>query len=134
MFFCVKFLFVLFFVTIIESKPQGDSILFRDDDEPQSYLSLNDEKQILPSNDAVRLVPDDNEIVQKESENGEFFQGDIVLLPEQKEYLTASKSGVPTRTGWLDEYYRWPKDNDGYVILPYTLAAKSKFCKNKNLF
>lgn len=136
MFIFVKFLFGVCIVKLVIAKPVNDAILFRDDDESQSYLNLNDENQILPSKDKTRLLPDTNEIVQKELENGEFFQGDIVLLPDQKEYLSTnlSDSTVPVRTGWLDEYYRWPKNDQGYVLLPYIISKKSGFSEIINKF
>ena len=131
-------LFSLFlFALKLNAKPFDDKIVFKDADEPQSYISLIEESQILPFDESSRLIQDDNEMVQQELEQGQFFQGDIVLQPEQKEFLKANLSDVkvPTRTGWLDEYYRWPKDINGFVVLPYDLSAKSQFCKKplKNL-
>lgn len=58
----------------------------------------------------------------------ERFQDDIVLSKKQKEAL---KNPVGTRTGLLDEDYRWPKNDDGYVIVPF--AISSDFCKSKQV-
>lgn len=113
----------------ISAKPQNDRIVFRDQDEPDNDVRLEDENQILPS-EGGKLIVDDSEIVEQHLEHGNFFQGDIVLVQDQKEYLLANDSSeFPIRTGWVDEYYRWPKDNDGNVIMPYHIASESGYCK-----
>lgn len=52
------------------------------------------------------------------------YQGDILLTPEQKEYLERpDNEGVTdTRTGLLDESYRWPMGGNGKVIVPYVIS------------
>lgn len=135
MFVCVKSLLVLILLHDgIKAKPVDDAIFFPDD-VPETFVGLNDENQILRSKDESRLIADDIE-VKKGLENGRLYQGDIVLQPAQKEELNAIKNGdlLPTRTGVLDEEYRWPKDDRGNVILTYNIDANAKFCKNKNKF
>lgn len=136
MFFCAKCLLVLTALVLafkVGAKPANDFV-FRDEDEAEHdppLLRLEDEKQILPS-DRSKLLGGESEIIEPHLENGKFFQGDIVLVQDQKEYLLANdtKDGsVPTRTGWIDEYYRWPKDKNGDVILPYYVSPESQYSK-----
>lgn len=141
MFVCAKSLLVLTSLVIaykVSARPSNDFV-FRDETEYEPDLpplTLEEENQILPS-DRTKLLGGENEIVEQRLENGKFFQGDIVLVQDQKEYLLANESGssVPTRTGWIDEFYRWPKDSNGYVILPYYVAPKSEYSeKSKDSF
>lgn len=121
----------LVLIVQINAKPPNDRIIFRDQDEPEDVVGLADENQILPSEEG-KLIADENEIVEQHLENGNFFQGDIVLVQDQKDYLLANDTGdgsLPTRTGWIDEFYRWPKDKHGNVILPYHVSSKSGYCK-----
>lgn len=77
--------------------------------------------------DAKAIVEEasDNEINSIENPSSqfeEFFQGDIVLTPEQKEILqpdSPDKSSKGTRTGLINVFNRWPKNGQGYVIVPY---------------
>lgn len=65
--------------------------------------------------------------VQSESgdlEDGDHFQGDIRLSPEQEE-MFLNKSGTFSsgiRTGLIDENYRWPMNDDGFVNVPFQLS------------
>lgn len=127
-----SFVLLLVFSTLAVAKPSGDQIVFRDEEDSDSgageLLKLEDEKQILPS-EQTRLIGSEAESVVLKLENGKYYQGDIVLVQEQKEYLLANDSDLPTRTGWIDEAYRWPKDNRGNVILPYYVSPQSQFSK-----
>jgi len=129
MIFCTKRLSVLFTVVLIaevSAKPTNDFV-FRDDDvnDNQPPITLEEENQILPS-DKTKLLGGENEIVEQHLENGRFFQGDIVLIQEQKHFLLSNDS-TPTRTGWIDEYYRWPKDKHGNAIMPYYVDPDSDY-------
>jgi hypothetical protein len=61
------------------------------------------------------------------SEYGSFYQGDINLLPEQRDVIK-NKSPIADRTGIINIFYRWPKNAKGMVIVPYVIDYKSKFC------
>ncbi|CRL02609.1 CLUMA_CG015841, isoform A [Clunio marinus] len=113
----------------VKAKPFDDKIVFRDDDDDLSLLNLESSNQLLQSVDDLRALNTEGEIVQKESEEGEHFQGDIKLLPEQKEFLLANESdgSLPTRTGLTNEYFRWPKDRNGFVVVPYVISPKSQY-------
>lgn len=54
------------------------------------------------------------------------FQCDLELLPQQEAAMYQSvrvKKEVP------HESYKWPKDKDGLVIVPYRISQSSQFCK-----
>lgn len=61
------------------------------------------------------------------SEAADHFQCDLELLPEQREamYLPSHirKSDGPR------ELYKWPKDKEGFVIVPYRISYSSFYCK-----
>lgn len=59
-------------------------------------------------------------------EYGEYFQGDIVVDEEQKEYLLRNDTDgtFSTRTGILFLSARWPKNSMGLVIVPYTIGME----------
>lgn len=63
---------------------------------------------------------------RSESEFGNKFQGDIDLTPEQEAMMNGTRGG---RTGLLNNFYRWPKNQNGYVVLPYAFEPNSMFCK-----
>lgn len=112
------------FASEVIARPSGDSFVFRDDED------VSDDNQILPSIDDLKSIGESDEVVKYELENGKLFQGDIKLVQDQKDYYLAKPNGsVPTRTGWIDEYYRWPKDKEGHVIVPFYLSPQSKFSK-----
>jgi hypothetical protein len=62
------------------------------------------------------------------SEYGSFYQGDIRLLPEQRDIIE-DKSPIGERTGIIHPFYRWPKNSDGMVIVPYVFDYVAQFCK-----
>jgi hypothetical protein len=72
-----------------------------------------------------------NEKSDDSMEYGEYFQGDLELMPEQdKVFKSKDESDIlDTRTGQLNEYYRWPKNSQGYVIVPYHIYEESGYCE-----
>lgn len=128
-----SFLIILAVSAMALGKPAGDQIVFRDEDDTEGApFTLEDENEVfIPAK--TRLDGEKNEVVAQRLEHGKFFQGDIKLVQEQKEYLLANNSdgSIPTRTGWIDEYYRWPKDDRGNVIMPYSIATDSGYCESK---
>lgn len=56
------------------------------------------------------------------------FQCDLTLLPQQKKlmYLSA-RSGASADASY--DLYRWPKNKDGFVIVPYAIPKSSKYCE-----
>ena len=128
--------FLLSFVTKIFSFPlPDDRIIFRDDD----YDGRVDDSVDDIRFDQTRLLSDSNllksdnltreflydERAQQKFENGQFFQGDIILQQEQIDILKYPDDDDPfgTRTGVLSENYRWPKNKNGKVIVPYEFSS-----------
>lgn len=130
-----KFLFltVSLFISRAATFPVADDrIIFRDEDEvddspddllrDQSRLLL-DSRILKSDNTSKEFLLDDK--AQQKLEDGKFYQGDIVLMADQKEIIESEPDDDPfgTRTGILSEYYRWPKDkSEGKVIVPYTIS------------
>lgn len=70
--------------------------------------------------------------ILKSLETG-IFQGDIILTPDQDEYLH-NPSVKQARTGLLETRYKWPKNQDGFVLLPYTISDAAGFSETKLFF
>lgn len=66
-------------------------------------------------------------------EEGNFFQGDIELEPDQREAMlsndTDDNSGSSVRTGLLSDHYRWNKNRRGIVEVPFSLSRNARFCE-----
>jgi hypothetical protein len=73
-------------------------------------------------------------------EYGNYFQGDMMLTDEQREYFLSNDTEIneeeekeggdwSQRTGLKDEKYRWPKNDEGQVIVPYIIDEESEFCE-----
>lgn len=58
---------------------------------------------------------------------GKDFQCDLVLLPQQQESMFVSVR-VKKSEVFVD-LYKWPKDKEGLVIVPYRISHSSQFCK-----
>lgn len=58
------------------------------------------------------------------------FQGDIKLSELQKELFFGPKVNNTLKTGWNHPSFRWPKNAQGYVIVPYNFAANQGFSKH----
>jgi hypothetical protein len=61
--------------------------------------------------------------------NGNYYEGDIRLTPEQEKYYKSNGTEVQTRTGRVDVTFRWPKGPKGNVIVPYLVDPASDFSK-----
>lgn len=114
----IFFTLVTICAQIAVSKPVIDdgTILFRDENELDS-------NEILTA-DGEALHP---ESVNIKLESGQFFQGDIVLIPDQEDLLSLNSTGsdddLQSRTGILLENQRWPKNEAGFVIMPFTISS-----------
>lgn len=70
-----------------------------------------------------------NEERGKNLELGKFYQGDMKLEPEQLAALLRNETEqtqVESRTGLLSENYRWPKNMEGKVVVPFLTEGFSK--------
>ncbi|KAG5668447.1 hypothetical protein PVAND_016387 [Polypedilum vanderplanki] len=124
-------IFNLIFFTSVFCRPQNDRIVFRDENDGASTDSL------LPGpNNTIAFIIHPQ--AQRSLENGNYFQGDMNLLPQQEKYFTTNdtdddaeneneEDGLFTRTGIINTKYRWPKDKEGHVILPYVIDELAKF-------
>lgn len=118
------------------ARPSNDQIVFRDDEDDGNQLT----SQILPSvNSSQRFIVHPKASLKLE--NGEYFQGDMALTPEQQKlYLTedngededgSEPEGLISRTGIINTKFRWPKNANGNVIVPYKINDLSNFCEKK---
>ena len=123
----MKWLLIGFFVlfTSIASKPvvENDQIVFQEDNE------LGSSEILKPDNEGIN-----EEAMNLKLESGNFFQGDIVLSPDQEDLIalnsTADDDDLESRTGILLESQRWTKNQAGFAILPYTITT-TDYCKIK---
>jgi hypothetical protein len=63
------------------------------------------------------------EITQEQNQQSFESGADIVLLPEQEELLNSNDDIPITRTGATWKSYRWPRDNNGKVNVPYEISS-----------
>lgn len=133
----VKFLLVLT-VTLICSKINSlDSSNYRKLVFPDGRLFYNlnfnesHKNQILPRSENLQSFVNEDVNEQPRLENRKYFQGDIILSSEQKEFLSTSKTNdsISTRTGVNLDDYHWAKAELGEVVIPYFVGKKSGFCK-----
>lgn len=127
-----SFIFVVFCsVTIVIAIPlnKDDRIVFQDED------SNDFQNEIFKGDNKDNFRLDLSENVQKDLENGRFFQGDIILHGDQKDLVmshqnfTESEDNIPTRTGIINEQYRWPKNNFNFPTMPYIIDSSSGYCE-----
>lgn len=135
-------LIALFVVSFAAALPAPrDEIFFRDEDDDDyggNVLKIEDDNELLPSTQA-KSIGSERETVDMKLMNGEYFQGDIKLNDDQKNIVNSNDT-LPSRTGVIDEFYRWPKSDRGFVLVPYYLHKESQFSElrfkkfSRNLF
>jgi len=138
----MKIIVFLFISTnLISSFPiDYDQIIFPDDNKLEKIFNkveelkfdrknLLDDTNLLKSENTTEEFFYDKEADSK-FEQGNHFQGDIVLLDDQRKYLHNTKGddsdSFGTRTGLIWEGYRWPKNKYGRVTIPYEIS--NVFC------
>ncbi|XP_070501172.1 low choriolytic enzyme-like [Chironomus tepperi] len=98
-------------------KESNDPVKDEDDSDDQDDFSflLNNTNILRSENDTEEVLLE----VQKggKSKYGKHFQGDIALMPDQVKLLNSMD--FSDRTGLKSAIYRWPKDIDGKVNVPY---------------
>ncbi len=57
------------------------------------------------------------------------FQCDLTLLPQQKKLMYFGSRSDASAADVSYDLYRWPKNKEGYVIVPYAIPKSSKYCK-----
>lgn len=90
---------------------------------------LNDANILKSDNASIEFIKDD---AANYLENGLYFQGDILLIQDQEDYLKQKLSDddkFPSRTGVISETYRWPRNgkNSEKVIVPFEIS--DDYCK-----
>lgn len=59
--------------------------------------------------------------------NDKNFQCDLTLLPQQKKLMYFGARSTSADASY--DIFRWPKNSDGQVIVPYAISKTSQFCK-----
>lgn len=123
-----KFL-IIFLIFFSFSLASPTNFIFRDDEESSLH-----QFDVLPSKNATQIFMFHPNATRK-AENGEFFQGDMVLTEAQQRFYEGDDvedenevDGIFTRTGVLNTRYRWPKES-GKVIVPFKINNDAKFCE-----
>lgn len=58
------------------------------------------------------------------------FQCDLTLLPQQKKLMYfGARSDATGAADVSYDLYRWPKNKEGFVIVPYSIPKSSQYCK-----
>lgn len=133
-----KILILSVLVNLVISHPvPADNFYFPDeiDDSVDDLRSLNQlrflgDSNILKSDNATpQFIKDDSAQGQ---ENGYFYQGDILLIQDQEDYLKQKldeNDRFPSRTGVISEAYRWPRSSaSDKVVVPFEISEE--YCKH----
>lgn len=125
--FSRKIKFILIFILVITKTSAFPSVT------EQNLQEESGEEQILES-DVPKLQGEDEVIVNHDLQYGKnLFQGDLKLDETQREVLlkndSESTAFLSSRTGVLDTDYRWPKNPQGHVVIPYIIDGLSGYCK-----
>lgn len=117
----------------------------RFDDDEEFDDSASDFKPILKYSKSLsaNLVTSQNtsddffvdKTVELRYQNGGFYQGDMMLMPDQEKFYFNSSSeesdeeeegGFPSRTGVIGKKYRW-RDVNGYPTIFYKFWQESEY-------
>lgn len=133
----IFFIILTIFITFSSCRPAIDGgFVFREDDDSPSTPSR--QIDVLPPKNGSQIFMFHPNATRK-LENGEFFQGDMVLTEAQQRFYDGDDEneeendeneaeGLFTRTGVLNTKYRWPK-KEGKVIVPFKISNEAKFCE-----
>jgi hypothetical protein len=133
--------FLIFCISLISGQPiddyriiypdyeKIDEIVGRFGDLKADPKSLLDDPNLLRSGKITEDFLIDKDADTK-LENGNYYQGDIILQEDQIEMINRIKiddgtdvddDTFGTRTGLIWAAYRWPKDSKGSVVVPYVI-------------
>jgi hypothetical protein len=141
--FLRKLVTIFLVLSVCDGGPisKSDLIIFRDDSGEKVEIvqetsksgitaKVEEVKNFEPSAAKQSTNDDETYINDIKSENGKFFQGDMILQKDQEELFFSNKTNILSRTGLLHERYRWPMYSDGNVYVPYKIADRhfSKLC------
>lgn len=73
-----------------------------------------------------------NPVLEGSGIYGEKFQGDIKLTENQEKILqdVDQVEGHNPRTGTVHLFYRWPKNMQGFVVVPYRINLSDDFSES----
>lgn len=126
-----SFLFLALICKISAIPIKNDQIYFPDeiDDSVQDLRTFNPLKLLSDSN---ILKSDNNSFIKDEAalqdlESGKFYQGDILLVQDQEDFLKLKlddNDKFPSRTGVISESYRWPRSSlkPDTVVVPFVIS------------
>ncbi|KAL7020189.1 hypothetical protein ACKWTF_011407 [Chironomus riparius] len=133
----MKILIFLFLVQNLSAFPVNDGrIIFRDSGENARVTGRFDDstddmtldlQSLFNDPNIIKSENDTNSFIVEDQRNddalyGKYYQGDIVLSDEQKEFLNATNvDEFSSRTGKISLAYRWPKNIAGQVIVPFVI-------------
>jgi hypothetical protein len=63
----------------------------------------------------------------KSSETNSFYENDLHLIPTQKKMMYES-TRLQKKEAFFD-LFKWPKNYEGFVIVPYWISRNSHFCE-----
>ncbi|KAL7020188.1 hypothetical protein ACKWTF_011406 [Chironomus riparius] len=92
---------------------------------------LNDSNILKSDNDTEEFLYEEQS--GGKPQYGDLFQGDIELVPEQVKLLngTGEDADLADRTGLISAVYRWPKNRNGKVIVPYIISSNDYSFKDR---
>jgi hypothetical protein len=128
-----KVLFLSYLIHLTASHPiPADNFYFPDeiDDSVDDLRNLN-QLRFLSDSNILRSDNASENFIKDEAahgqENGFFYQGDILLIQDQEDYLKqilSENDKFPSRTGVISESYRWPRSSQrgDKVIVPFEIS------------
>lgn len=120
----MKLLLISFVIILTQARviKRSSEIIFRDEDENDEIESRFGVFELR--ND---LSFDESNIKSEFNEN--FFQGDLKLTNEQENILNTPDDDDDSgfRTGLVNEKYRWKKNEEGKVVVPYKINEDADF-------
>jgi hypothetical protein len=111
---------------------RDDRIVFQDtDNDGEISYGMSRLSVYEASQDDGNDIQDDPEASIGAEFSSDFFQGDIALTEEQQIFFNATEDDEdePFRTGLIDKRHRWPKNDEGHVIVPYVIDTTSEYCE-----
>ena len=60
---------------------------------------------------------------------GQYYQGDMKFSEAQIKLMTNVNQEITPSSGLLDTFYRWPRNDEDNVEVPYRIQALERFSK-----
>ncbi|KAL7014936.1 hypothetical protein ACKWTF_016204 [Chironomus riparius] len=96
------------------------------DDSPDDFKVdlVSSDELVKSANNTEEFLIDDS--VKQRLENGQYFQGDMIIAKNHENFFFGNATELPSRTGIIDTNYRW-RMNNGLVTIPYKFWSSSRF-------